>query len=96
MDMHRGVPTHLLRRILNEDRWTLDSEIGRAAILRRTTPSEPSLRERLLDLRPLGRRVVGHRHVHHLFAGVLRIADIEDRPLLARRVGRGFCHRLLP
>ena len=59
-------------------------------------------RERVADhahvdprgLRPFGRGVVEHRGVDHLLAGLLRVADLGDRALLALGSGSSG-HRLL-
>ena len=40
-------------------------------------------------LRPLGARVVGHRHVDHLLAGLLQLADLGDGALLALLLRHG-------
>ena len=52
MDVVCGVAAHLLRRILDEDGWTRDAEVGRAALGRRAKPGE---------VRLVGERVGGAR-----------------------------------
>ncbi len=44
---------------------------------------------------PFRRRVVGHRHIDHLFAGLLRFLDVGDGALFALLVGHRWCSRCL-